>query len=73
MQGIKRAELLGDDQRRMVGQHDAAGADAYRPGAAGDMGDDDGGGGTGDARHVVMLGQPVSLVSQPLGMAGEIE
>lgn len=72
-QGGQRAELLGDDQRRMVGQHDAAGADADGFGAAGNMGDDHGCGGAGNARHVVVLGQPVALVAQPLGMAGKIE
>ena len=35
------AELLGDHQRRMIGQHDAAGADADGGGAARDMADHD--------------------------------
>jgi hypothetical protein len=30
-QGCERAELLGDDVGRMVGQHDAAGANPDRP------------------------------------------
>ncbi len=73
MERGERAELLGNDQRRVVGQHDAAGADADGRGAGGDMADDDGGRGAGDARHVVMLGEPVAVVAEPLGMAGEIE
>ena len=72
-QARQRAELLGDDQRRMVGQHDAAGADADGRRAAGDMADDHRGGGAGDARHVVVLGEPVAGEAPALGMAGEIE
>ena len=42
-------------------------------GARRDMGDDDRGGGAGDARHVVVLGEPVAVEAEALGMAGEIE
>jgi hypothetical protein len=45
----QRAELLGHLQRRMVGQHDAAGTDADAPGAAGDVADQHGRGRAGDA------------------------
>ena len=69
----QRAELLCNDQRRMVGQHDAASTDADGRGAGGDMADDDRGRGARDARHVVVLGQPVAVVAEPLGMACEIE
>ena len=74
--GIERlqgAELLGDDQRRVVGQHDAAGADADGRRAGGDMADHHRGRGAGDAGHVVVLGQPVAAVAQALGMPGEVE
>jgi hypothetical protein len=57
----------------MIGQHDAAGADADGRGAAGDMADDDRRGGAGDAAHVVMLGQPVAAKTQPFRVAGEVE
>ena len=67
IQRRQRAELLGDLQRRVVGQHDAARADADPRGAAGDVADQHRGGGAGDARHVVVLGQPVALVTQRLG------
>ena len=73
MECCERAELFGDDQRRVVGQHDATRADADGRGAGGDMADDDGGRGTRDARHVVMFGEPVAVVAEPLGVAGEVE
>ena len=57
----------------MVGQHDAAGADADGLRAARDMGHNNGGRGAGDARHVVVFGEPIAPVAQPLGMAGKVE
>ena len=59
----ERAELLRDDERGMVRQHDAAGADADCFSTAGDVADDDGRGGAGDARHVVMFGEPKTMVA----------
>ena len=47
---FERAELLGDDQRRVVRQHDAARADPDRPGAARDVADHDRGRRARDAR-----------------------
>ena len=73
MKRRQRAELLGDDQRRVVGQHDAARADANGRGAGRDMGDHHRGRRTRDARHVVMLGEPVAVVAEALGMARQIE
>ena len=70
---LQRAELLGDDQWRVIGQHDAARSDADRPGARGNGADHHGGRGAGDARHVVMFGQPEPLVAPPFGMLREIE
>ena len=65
------AELLGDHQRRMVGQHDAAGADANSRGARRQVADQHGGGGTGDAVHVVVLGHPEAGEAQRLGVPGQ--
>ena len=73
MKGVQRAELLGDDQGRVVGQHDAAGADADGLGRRRHRADDDRGRGAGDARHVVVLGQPEALVAEALGVAGQVE
>jgi hypothetical protein len=56
----QRAKGLGHDQRRVVGQHDAARADADALRAPGDVAHQHGGGRTGDAGHVVVLGQPVA-------------
>ncbi len=71
-QARKRAELLCDDEWRVVGQHDPAGPDPDGARRAGDIGDDDRRRGTGDARHVVVLGQPVTLIAERLGMDGEL-
>ena len=46
---LQGAELLGDHQRGVVGQHDPARPDADGRGAAGAVPDDDGGGGAGHA------------------------
>ena len=50
----------------MIGQHDAARADADGAGAAGNMAQGDGGRRTGDARHRVMLGHPITCVAETL-------
>jgi hypothetical protein len=67
------AELFSDDEGRMIGEHDAAGADTDGSGATGDVGDDDGGGGAGDAGHVVVLGEPVTVVAPGFCVLGEVE
>ncbi len=69
----QRAELLGDHQRRVVRQHDAAGADPDGPGACGEVADHDRRGRAGDARHVVVFRHPVAAVAERLGVAGEVE
>ena len=66
------AELLGDDQRRMVRQHDTAGTDADGRGCARDVTDQHRRRGAADTRHVVMLGQPIAAETQALDMAGEL-
>jgi hypothetical protein len=73
VQRYQGAELLGDHQRRVIGQHHATRADAYRTGTARHVRDDHRGGRTGDARHVVMLGQPEAPVTQRFGLARQIE
>ncbi len=65
--GVERfqgAKLLGDLQRGVVGQHDAARANADAFGAGGQITHDHRGGGAGDARHVVVLGNPEAAVTQ---------
>ena len=72
-QRFERPELLGDDERRMIRQHHAAGADADRRRPRGDVADDDGRRGAGDSRHVVVLGEPIAREAPSLGVAREIE
>ena len=67
----ERSELLGDDEGRMVGQHDAAGADADGAGVRGNVADDHRGGGTGDAFHVVVLRHPEAGVTQCFDVLGQ--
>ena len=65
-QRFEGAELLGDHQRRVIGQHDAAGADTDARGRAGHVRDHHCGGCAGDAGHVVVLGEPVAGVARPV-------
>jgi len=55
----------------VVGQHDAAGADTDALGPRRDMADDKGGGGAGDAGHIVVFGQPEPLIAEPVGGLGQ--
>jgi hypothetical protein len=73
MQRSQRPELFGYDQRRVVGQHDPAGADPDGARAGRDVRERDRGGGAGDARHVVVLGHPEAPIAQRLGTAREVE
>ena len=73
VQGLQGAELLGNDQRRMVGQHHAASAHADARGAARDVANDHSGGGTGDAAHVVVLRHPVAHIAPTFGVPGQVE
>jgi len=71
--GVKRREsskLFSNYQRGMVGQHDAARAHANRVRCAGDVADNDRCGGAGDARHVVMFGEPISAIAPRFSMTG---
>jgi hypothetical protein len=71
MQRRERAELLGNQQRSVIRQHNAAGTDADAVRARPDMRQRDRGRRTGDARQVVMFGHPVAAIAQRLGMARE--
>lgn len=68
----QRSELLGDHIGRMVGQHDPTGADTDRAGALGDMGQHDRRGGAGDARHVVVFGNPEAVIAPGFGVPRHI-
>ena len=71
-QRVEGAELLGDHQRRVVGQHHPARTQPYAPGVRGEVGQDDGRGGTGDPGHRVVLGHPVALEAARLGEPGQL-
>jgi hypothetical protein len=67
MCSLQQCELLGDSQRCVVGQHDAARAQPQRCGVRGQMGDDHRRARRRDRGHVVVLGDPEAGVSQPIG------
>ncbi|MOA01734.1 hypothetical protein D3C78_1211550 [compost metagenome] len=71
IEGGEGAELFGDHQRCMVGQHDATGADPDARSASRQVADQHGGGGAGDAVHVVVLGHPEAGEAQRLHMPGQ--
>src|SRR5690606_8480974 len=72
VEGFQGKEVLGDLQRRVVGQHDPAGANADTARLPGDGPDEHGGGHRREGRGVVVLGNPVARVAQVLGEPREL-
>ncbi len=70
-QRIQRAELFGDLERRVVGQHDPARSDADRGGRIADMREHDRSRSPGNALHCMVFGNPEPLAARVLGRAGE--
>jgi hypothetical protein len=70
---LEGAELLGDDERRVIGQHHAPRAHADRLGAGGNMADQHCRGRARNPRHVVMLGEPEAPIAPTFDVLGEIE
>src|SRR5579864_239165 len=70
---FQRAKLFCDDDRRMIWQHDSAGANTHGAGASGNISDDDRRCGAGDANHVVVLGQPEAAIAPTFSVLGQIE
>lgn len=73
IQASQRAELLGNLQRSMVRQHDAARTDADVRRTTGHMADQHRCCSAGDSRHVVMFGEPVAAVAESFGIACKIQ
>ena len=73
MQRLEGAELLGDQQRRVVGQHDAARTESDRGGVRGDVGDQHAGRRRRDRVHVVVLGVPDPAKSPSFGPLGDAD
>ena len=67
-QRLERAELFGDDVRRVVGQHDATCADANGARARGNVRDHQRGGRSRYRRGVVMLRHPEAAIAESLGV-----
>ncbi len=72
-QRFQHLETLGDHQRRMVGQHHAAGADAEVFGDRRDLPDHHVGRGARHGSEVVMLGEPVADIAEPIDIACQID
>jgi CubicO group peptidase (beta-lactamase class C family) len=72
-QRLEGAEALSDDKRRMVRQHHAAGADPDFLRRRRDLPDQDVGRGNRDRGQIVMLGDPVADIAEPIGVACEID
>ena len=72
-QRLQHLEAFGHHQRRMVGQHDAAGADpdVLRDGR--DLADHQVRRRARDGGEVVMLGEPVADIAELIGMARQID
>jgi hypothetical protein len=68
----QRSELLGDDVGRMVRKHDAACPDPNGRRPLGDVSKHHGCRGAGNAGHVMMLRHPDTLITQFLGVSGEV-
>ncbi len=73
VEGSECVELLRDNERRMIREHDPDDADADRARPARDVRDHDGGRCARNAGRVVMLRKPEALVAPPLGMLREVE
>ena len=72
MQRLQRPELLRDDQRRVIRQHDAPRPDANRLCRLREVRDHDRRRCAGDPVQVVVLGDPVPRVAQSLGAPHKI-
>ncbi len=72
-QRFQHLEALGDHQRRMVGQHHPAGADADVLCHGRDLADHQVRRGARDRGEVVMLGEPVADIAEAVGMARQID
>jgi hypothetical protein len=73
--GIQRSqgpELLGNNERRVVGKHDPTGTDADRRSLAGHVGDDDRRRDTRGKRNTVMLGDPETFKAESLDISGKV-
>ena len=71
MQCFQHPELLRDDEGRVVGKHDATRTDADLLGRGREVRDEHGRRRARDAGHVVVLGDPHTVVTEAFGELGE--
>src|SRR5207245_11605363 len=70
---LEHAEALGDLQRAVVLEHDAAGADSDPRGTRRDLPDQHLRARARQPGRRVMLGEPVAMVAEPVAQLGELE
>ena len=70
---LQRAKLFCNHQWRVVRQHDAACTDPNGAGASRHMANQNRCGGAGNARHAVVLRQPVALITPGFGVLGQVK
>ena len=70
---VKHAKCFRDFHRTVVGEHHAARADSDVRSLGGDSRDHDFGRGACECAGRVMLGDPVALVAETIGEAGELD
>jgi hypothetical protein len=71
MQGLERPELLRDQERGVIRQHDPAGADADALGVGGDVRDEHAGRRRRNRWDVVVLGVPDARVAEAFRQLGD--
>ena len=71
--GVEGAKDLGDLERGVVREHDAAGAYADVGGLGGGAGDEDLGRGAGEEIHGMVFGVPEAGIAEGVDVAGEVE
>ncbi len=72
-EAAEHAEHLGDLERAVVRQHHATASDANLRCRLGDRADQRLRTRAGEHRAAVVLGNPVAVIAEPVGQAGEIE
>ena len=72
VRGLQQRELLGNGQRRMVGQHHPARTQPQLRRLRGQMRDQHRRAGGRHGGHVVVLRQPVARVAEPIGRLSEV-
>ncbi len=72
IEGFEHTELLGDFERAVMREHDAAGADAHGRGRGREPPGQNLGGGAGKSFRGMMFGDPITVIAPALASAREL-